>query len=161
MKVDVQALDCDFYAFSGHKMYGPTGIGVLYGKSALLEAMPPYQGGGDMISSVTFEKTTYNKLPYKFEAGTPDIAGAIGLGRGASAYVDDLGIEKIAAHEHDLLDYATEQVSAIPGVRLSAPRKKRPACSRSRSKAFIRTISARSSTRKASPSAPATTARSR
>ena len=80
LKVDVQALDCDFYAFSGHKVYGPTGIGVLYGKAALLEAMPPYQGGGDMISSVTFEKTTYNKLPYKFEAGTPDIAGAIGLG---------------------------------------------------------------------------------
>ena len=106
MKVDVQALDCDFYAFSGHKVYGPTGIGVLYGKTALLEAMPPYQGGGDMISSVTFEKTTYNRLPYKFEAGTPDIAGVIGLGA-ALEYVGGLGIEKIAAYEHELLDYAT------------------------------------------------------
>ena len=130
MKVDVQALDCDFYAFSGHKVYGPTGIGVLYGKSALLEAMPPYQGGGDMISSVTFEKTIYNKLPYKFEAGTPDIAGAIGLGA-ALTYVNGLGIDNIAAHEHDLLAYATEQVSAIPGVASSAPQRKRPACSRS------------------------------
>ena len=108
LKVDVQALDCDFYAFSGHKVYGPTGIGVLYGKAALLEAMPPYQGGGDMISSVTFEKTTYNKLPYKFEAGTPDIAGAIGLGA-AIDYVNELGIDNIAAHEHELLAYATEK----------------------------------------------------
>jgi cysteine desulfurase/selenocysteine lyase len=117
MAVDVQALDCDFYTFSGHKVYGPTGIGVLYGKSALLNAMPPYQGGGDMISSVTFEKTTYNKLPYKFEAGTPDIAGVIGLGV-ALAYVNALGIENIAAHEHELLVYATEKLTAIPGVRL-------------------------------------------
>jgi cysteine desulfurase / selenocysteine lyase len=115
--VDVQALDCDFYAFSGHKLYGPTGIGVLYGKSALLDAMPPYQGGGDMISSVTFEKTIYNKLPYKFEAGTPDVSGVIGLGA-AIQYVNSLGIEKIAAHEHDLLEHATETVSAVPGVRL-------------------------------------------
>ena len=90
IEVDVQALDCDFYAFSGHKVYGPTGIGVLYGKAALLDAMPPYQGGGDMISSVTFEKTTYNKLPYKFEAGTPDIAGVIGLGA-AIEYMNGLG----------------------------------------------------------------------
>jgi cysteine desulfurase / selenocysteine lyase len=117
MTVDVQDLDADFYAFSGHKMYGPTGIGVLYGKTALLEAMPPYQGGGDMISSVTFEKTTYNKLPYKFEAGTPDIAGVIGLGA-AIDYVADVGMGAIAAHEHDLLAYATESVSAIPGVRI-------------------------------------------
>ena len=117
MKVDVQALDCDFYAFSGHKVYGPTGIGVLYGKAALLEAMPPYQGGGDMISSVTYEKTTYNKLPYKFEAGTPDIAGVIGLGAGLN-YLRSLGIESVAAHEDKVLAYATELVSAQPGVRI-------------------------------------------
>ncbi len=124
IRVDVQALDCDFYTFSGHKVYGPTGIGVLYGKSALLDGMPPYQGGGDMISSVTFEKTTYNKLPYKFEAGTPDIAGVIGLGA-ALSYVNELGIENIAAHEHELLAYATEKVSAIPGVRLIGTAKER------------------------------------
>ncbi|MGH9716463.1 MAG: SufS family cysteine desulfurase [Candidatus Acidiferrales bacterium] len=117
IKVDVQDLDCDFYAFSGHKVYGPTGIGVLYGKSALLNAMPPYQGGGDMIASVTFEKSTYNKVPFKFEAGTPDIAGAIGLGA-ALRYVSDIGIDRIAAHEHDLLEYATHAVSAIPGIRI-------------------------------------------
>ena len=117
IKVDVQALDCDFYTFSGHKIYGPTGIGVLYGKSSLLDAMPPYQGGGDMISSVTFERTTYNKLPYKFEAGTPDIAGVIGLGA-ALNYVNGLGIGNIGAHEHELLTYATEKVSAVPGVTL-------------------------------------------
>ncbi len=117
IKVDVQELDCDFYVFSGHKVYGPTGIGVLYGKAELLNAMPPYQGGGDMISSVTFEKTTYNELPYKFEAGTPDIGGAIALGA-ALNYVSTLGIENIAAHEHDLLTYATQEVSAIPGIRL-------------------------------------------
>ena len=117
LRVDVQALDCDFYAFSGHKVYGPTGIGVLYGKRALLEAMPPYQGGGDMISSVTFEKTTYNDLPFKFEAGTPDIAGAIALGA-ALDYIDGIGMDNIAAHEHELLVYATEAVGAIPGVRL-------------------------------------------
>jgi len=115
--VDVQALDCDFYAFSGHKVYGPTGIGVLYGKRALLEAMPPYQGGGDMIRSVTFEKTTYNDLPWKFEAGTPDIAGAIALGA-ALNYITGLGMENIAAHENDLLVYATEAVGAVPGVQL-------------------------------------------
>ena len=124
MKVDVQALDCDFYTFSGHKVYGPTGIGVLYGKSALLDAMPPYQGGGDMISSVTFAKTTYNKLPYKFEAGTPDIAGVIGLGA-ALTYVNDLGIANIGAHEHDLLVYATEKLSAIPGVSLIGTAKEK------------------------------------
>ena len=115
--IDVQALDCDFYVLSGHKMYGPTGLGVLYGKEALLEAMPPYQGGGDMISSVTFEKTVYNHLPYKFEAGTPHIAGAIGLGA-AIDYLNRLGLERAAAYERDLLDYATAAVSAVPGVRL-------------------------------------------
>ncbi len=117
LKVDVQDLDADFYAFSGHKMYGPTGIGVLYGKAALLDAMPPYQGGGDMISSVTFEKTIYNKLPHKFEAGTPDMAGVAGL-KAAIEYMNAIGIAKIAAHEHDLLDYATEVVGSLPGVRL-------------------------------------------
>lgn len=115
--VDVQALDCDFYAFSGHKVYGPTGIGVLYGKRAFLDTMPPYQGGGDMISSVTFEKTIYNELPYKFEAGTPDICGAIALGV-ALQYVGKLGLKNIAAHERDLLAYATEKVGALPGVQL-------------------------------------------
>jgi cysteine desulfurase / selenocysteine lyase len=117
MSVDLQALDCDFYAFSGHKIYGPTGIGVLYGKAALLEEMPPYQGGGDMISSVTFEKTTYNKLPYKFEAGTPDIAGVVGLGA-AIEYIGDVGMDLIARHEEELLAYATGVVSELPGVCL-------------------------------------------
>ena len=117
LAVDVQDLDADFYAFSGHKMYGPTGIGVLYGKHALLDAMPPYQGGGDMISSVTFEKTTYNKVPHKFEAGTPDMAGVAGL-KAAIEYMNGIGIAKIAAHEHELLEYATEVVGALPGVRL-------------------------------------------
>jgi len=117
MKVDVQALDADFYTFSGHKIFGPTGIGVLYGKSRLLNAMPPYQGGGDMIRTVTFEKTTYNDLPYKFEAGTPDIAGGIGLGA-ALDYVARIGIEKIAAYEHELLLYGTEALSRIPGLRI-------------------------------------------
>jgi cysteine desulfurase/selenocysteine lyase len=117
MKVDVQALDADFYAFSGHKLFGPTGIGVLYGKTDLLNAMPPYQGGGDMIRTVTFEKTTYNDLPYKFEAGTPDIAGGIGLGA-AVDYVNHVGIDKIAAYEHELLLYGTEAVSRIPGLRI-------------------------------------------
>ncbi|MFY9746931.1 MAG: cysteine desulfurase [Acidobacteriaceae bacterium] len=117
LAVDVQDLDADFYAFSGHKMYAPTGIGVLYGKYALLDAMPPYQGGGDMISSVTFEKTTYNKLPHKFEAGTPDMAGVAGL-KAAIEYMNGIGIAKIAVHEHDLLEYATAVVGALPGVRL-------------------------------------------
>ena len=117
LSVDVQALDCDFYAFSGHKVYGPTGIGVLYGKRELLESMPPYQGGGDMISSVTFEKTLYNRVPHKFEAGTPDVSGVIGLGA-ALNYVNGIGLQHIAAHEHELLVYATERLSAIPGLRL-------------------------------------------
>lgn len=124
MKVDVQALDCDFYAFSSHKMFGPTGVGVLYGKASLLEAMPPYQGGGEMISSVTFEKTTYNKLPFKFEAGTPNIAGAIALGA-AIEYLNQIGMSKIAAYEHELLEHATRKVSAIPGVRLIGTAKEK------------------------------------
>lgn len=115
--VDVQDLDCDFYAFSAHKMYGPTGIGALYAKAALLEAMPPYQGGGDMISSVTFEKTTYNKVPHKFEAGTPDMAGVAGL-KAAIEYMNGIGVDAIAAHEHELLEYATKTVLALPGIRL-------------------------------------------
>lgn len=124
LPIDVQALDCDFYVFSGHKVYGPTGIGVLYGKSELLEEMPPYQGGGDMIRSVSFEKTTYNVLPYKFEAGTPDIAGAIGLGA-ALDYVMNLGMDRVAAHEHDLLEYGTAQLSAVKGVRLIGTARER------------------------------------
>ncbi len=115
--VDVQALDCDFYAFSGHKLFGPTGIGVLYGKAAWLDAMPPYQGGGDMIESVTFAKTTYNRPPFKFEAGSPHVAGAIGLGA-AIDYVTAIGQERIAAYEHALLDYATRAVAMVPGVRI-------------------------------------------
>ena len=117
MKVDVQALDADFYAFSGHKVFGPTGIGILYGKARLLNAMPPYQGGGDMIKSVTFEKTIYADLPYKFEAGTPNIAGGIGLGA-AFDYVTRLGLDNIAAYEHELLVYGTEALSRIPGLRI-------------------------------------------
>jgi cysteine desulfurase/selenocysteine lyase len=116
MRVDVGDLDCDFYAFSGHKMYGPSGIGVLYGKAALLEAMPPFHGGGDMILSVTFEKTTYNVLPYKFEAGTPNIAGAIALGA-AVDYLTNLDMDQVAAHEQELLTYATDALSRVPGLR--------------------------------------------
>jgi len=115
--VDVQALDCDFFAFSGHKIFGPTGIGVLYGKQKLLESMPPYQGGGDMIASVSFAKTTYNVLPYKFEAGTPAIAEAIGLGA-ALRYVQSIGLDNMAAHKKDLLEHGTKVLSSIPGVRL-------------------------------------------
>ncbi|KWR88675.1 cysteine desulfurase [Cupriavidus sp. IDO] len=117
LKVDVQALDCDFYAFSGHKLYGPTGVGVLFGKAALLDAMPPYQGGGDMIREVTFRKTTYNDLPYKFEAGTPNIAGVIALGA-AIEYVRAVGLEAIAAHEHVLLAYASAQAGQVAGLRM-------------------------------------------
>jgi cysteine desulfurase/selenocysteine lyase len=116
MKTDVQDLDCDFYAITGHKIFGPTGIGVLYGKAKLLEAMQPYKGGGDMILSVTFEKTTYNVIPHKFEAGTPPIAEAIGLGA-AMEYMTAVGHDRIAAHEHALLEYATELLGSIPGVR--------------------------------------------
>lgn len=116
-KVDVQDLDCDFYTFSSHKMFGPTGVGILYGKKQLLDAMPPYQGGGDMIKSVTFEKTIYNDLPYKFEAGTPNIAGGIALGA-AIDYMGMLDMEAISAYEHDLLNYATEALRGINGVRI-------------------------------------------
>ena len=115
--VDVRELDCDFYAFSGHKVFGPTGIGVLYGRESLLEQMPPYQGGGDMIRSVTFEKTIYNELPYKFEAGTPHIAGAIGLGA-ALDYVSRIGVVRAAAHERELLDYGTALLGTVEGLRL-------------------------------------------
>jgi cysteine desulfurase/selenocysteine lyase len=117
MKVDVRDLDCDFYAFSGHKMCGPTGIGILYGKAGWLEKMQPYEGGGDMILSVSFDKTLYNALPYKFEAGTPPIAAAIGLGTTVE-YLETIGMERIAAHEHVLLQYATEQLGALRGVRI-------------------------------------------
>jgi cysteine desulfurase/selenocysteine lyase len=124
LAVDVQALDCDFYAFSGHKMYGPSGVGVLYGKAELLDAMPPYQGGGDMIRLVTFEKTEYADPPNKFEAGTPNIAGVIGLGA-AVDWMRQIGVETIAAHEQSLLDYAMTQLGKIPGLRIigSAPHK--------------------------------------
>ena len=124
LAVDVREIGCDFYAFSAHKMYGPTGIGVLYGRAELLEQMPPYQGGGDMISSVSFEKTTWNVLPYKFEAGTPDIAGAIGLGA-AIDYLSKVGIGSVTAHEEELLDYATRSLSALPGLNVvgTAPEK--------------------------------------
>lgn len=117
MPVDVQELDCDFYAFSGHKLYGPSGVGVLYGKQALLEAMPPYQGGGDMIRKVTFEETEYNVLPYKFEAGTPSIADVVGLGA-AIDYLNEVGMDAIAAYEAELLAYATEQGRQIKGLRI-------------------------------------------
>jgi cysteine desulfurase / selenocysteine lyase len=126
LKVDVQALDCDFYAFSGHKLCGPTGIGVLYGKAALLEKMQPYKGGGDMILSVTFEKTTYAPIPAKFEAGTPPIGEAITLGA-AIDYLTGIGIERIAAHETDLLDYATDRFNCLPGVRLIGTAEKKAA----------------------------------
>ncbi len=126
MQVDVQDLDCDFYAFSGHKMCGPTGIGILYGKAALLEKMQPFKGGGDMIMSVTFEKTTYNTIPHKFEAGTPPIAAAIGLGA-AVDYLSEIGLDAIAAHEHALLQYATEQVKQMPGVRIIGTAKHKAA----------------------------------
>jgi cysteine desulfurase/selenocysteine lyase len=124
MKVDVQALDCDFYAFSGHKMCGPTGIGILYGRESLLQQMPPWQGGGDMILAVSFEQTVYNGLPYKFEAGTPDIAGAIGLGA-AVDYLESIGLQRIAAAEHELLVYASARLATIPGLRVigTAPEK--------------------------------------
>jgi cysteine desulfurase/selenocysteine lyase len=117
LKIDVRALGCDFYAISGHKMFGPTGIGALYGKASLLESMPPYQGGGDMILSVTFEKTLYNQIPHKFEAGTPNIAGAIGWGA-AVDYLTHVGMENISSYEHALLTYAMEAIGQIPGVRL-------------------------------------------
>jgi len=117
LEIDVQALDCDFYCLSAHKMYGPTGVGILYGKRELLEKMPPYQGGGEMIKDVTFEKTTYNELPYKFEAGTPNIADVVAF-KFAMDFISEQGKENISAHEHELLTYATEKVSALKGVKL-------------------------------------------
>jgi cysteine desulfurase/selenocysteine lyase len=117
MHVDVQDMDCDFYVFSGHKVFGPTGVGVLYGRESFLNEMPPYQGGGDMIRSVTFEKTIYNDLPYKFEAGTPHVAGVIGLGA-ALNYLSRIAIDRAFKHEHELLTYGTELLNAIPGLRL-------------------------------------------
>ena len=122
--VDVQAMDCDFFAFSGHKIYGPTGAGVLYAKEKWLEAMPPYQGGGDMIASVSFEKTTYNELPYKFEAGTSNIVGGVGLGA-AIDYVQAIGLDAIAAHEHDLLAYGTQKLLEVPGLTLVGTSKEK------------------------------------
>jgi cysteine desulfurase/selenocysteine lyase len=124
MKVDVRDLDCDFYAFSAHKMFGPTGVGILYGKTHLLEAMPPYQSGGDMIRSVTFEKTTYNDLPHKFEAGTPNIGGAIGLGA-AIDYVNQIDLNAVATFESDLLLHATEVLTRIPGLRIIGTAKEK------------------------------------
>jgi cysteine desulfurase/selenocysteine lyase len=126
MKVDVQDLGCEFYAFSAHKTFGPTGVGVLYGKEALLEAMPPYQGGGDMIKSVTFAKTIYNNLPHKFEAGTPNIEGTIGLGA-AIDYLNQMDMAGVEAFEHDLLEYATKAISAVPGVRIIGTAKEKAA----------------------------------
>ena len=124
MKVDVQALGCDFYCFSGHKMYGPMGVGVMYGREELLNELPPYQGGGEMISEVTFERTTYNELPFKFEAGTPSVGDVIGLGK-AIEFMLGVGIDNIAAQEGDLLRYATERLTALPGMRFfgRAPHK--------------------------------------
>jgi cysteine desulfurase/selenocysteine lyase len=124
MAVNVQDLDCDFYAFSGHKVFGPTGIGILYGKTDLLEAMPPYQGGGEMISAVTFEKTIYNSLPHKFEAGTPHIAGVVGLAA-AIEYVERIGLNQIAAYENELLAYGTDLLSAIPGLTIIGTAKEK------------------------------------
>jgi cysteine desulfurase / selenocysteine lyase len=124
LPVDVRDLDCEFFVFSGHKVYGPTGIGVLYAKAAILEAMPPWQGGGDMIRSVTFEKTLYNDVPHKFEAGTPDIAGVVGLGA-AIDYVEKLGLSAISEHEEDLLRYAGSRLEAIPDVRLVGTARER------------------------------------
>lgn len=124
LTVDVRALDCDFYAFSGHKLFGPTGIGILYGKAALLDRMPPYQGGGDMISLVTFEKTHYNTLPYKFEAGTPHIAGGIGLGA-AIEYVNGIGLDAIATYEHELLAYATDALHSVEGIEIIGTAKEK------------------------------------
>ena len=124
LKVDVQELDVDFYTFSGHKMCGPTGIGILYGKEKWLNAMPPYHGGGEMIETVTFEKTTYNTLPHKFEAGTPDIAGVVGLGA-AVEYMQSIGHEAIAQHEHDLLTYGTSELKKIDGIRIVGEAKEK------------------------------------
>ena len=158
LNVDVRHLDCDFYVFSGHKLFGPTGVGVLSGKAALLDAMPPYQGGGDMISSVTFEKTQYNVLPYKFEAGTPNITGTIGLGA-AIDYLTGIDHAQMAAYEHDLLAYGTDALSQVPGLRSTGTaRPRRSASWRSSWRMCTRTISGPFWTRKGSPSGQGTTA---
>jgi cysteine desulfurase/selenocysteine lyase len=124
LDIDVQDIGCDFYCLSSHKMYGPTGIGILYGKKALLEMMPPYQGGGEMIKEVTFEKTTYNDLPYKFEAGTPNIADAVAY-KYAFEFITEIGRQAISAHEHELITYATQKVSALPEVKIYGTSKKK------------------------------------
>ena len=126
VKVDVQALDCDFLALSAHKMYGPTGVGVLYGKESILEEIPPYQGGGEMIAEVTFEKTTYNELPYKFEAGTPNIAGVVAT-KAAIDFINEIGLDNIAQHEHDLLTYATPLFKSIDGLKVVGEAKNKAA----------------------------------
>jgi cysteine desulfurase / selenocysteine lyase len=159
-KVDVQALGCDFYAFSGHKLYGPTGIGALYARARAARAMPPWQGGGDMIRTVSFEGSTWADAPQRFEAGTPNIAGAIGLAA-AIDYVQGIGLERVAAHERALLAYATEVPAPFPACASSAPPGTRRASCRSSSTASIRTTSAPFWTPKASRSAPATTAQCR
>ena len=146
MSVDVQDLDCDFYAFTGHKIYGPSGIGVLYGKAELLDAMPPFLGGGDMISTVTMEKSTWAALPAKFEAETPPIVQAVGLGA-ALEYVSDVGLEAIAAHENDLLNYATQQLASVKGLKIVGTAPSKTSVISFTWIARIRTISARSSTR--------------
>jgi len=160
LKIDVQALDADFYTFSGHKVIGPTGIGILYGKARLLNAMPPYQGGGDMIKSVTFEKTIYADLPYKFEAGTPNIAGGIGLGA-AFDYVTRIGLDTSPLTSMSCWSTAPRRCRAFPASASSARRERKRPCFRSSSKAFILTISAPCSTGRGLPCAPATIARSR
>ena len=157
LRIDVQELGCDFYAFSGHKMFGPTGTGVLYGREALLEAMPPWQGGGDMILEVSFDKTIYNELPYKFEAGTPNIAGVIGLGA-AIDYLQAIGMQRIADYEHDLHDYMVRELKKVDGIRLIGEAATKPAYSPSCSAIFTRMTSARSSTIRASRFAPGITA---
>ena len=158
--VDVAALDCDFYAFSGHKALGPTGIGVLFGRSALLDAMPPWQGGGDMIKTVSFSGTEYNDLPYKFEAGTPHIAGAIGLAA-ALDYFDALDFEAVVAHEHALLAAATARAEAIPACASTGRPRPRRRCCPFTSRVVIRRISARCSITTGWPSAPGITVRCR
>ena len=160
LALDVRELDCDFYTISAHKMFGPSGIGALYAKESLLEKMPPYQGGGDMISSVSFEKTTYNRLPFRFEAGTPNIAGAVGFGA-AIDYLNDIGMDGITAYEEELLDYGTNALRKFLAFGSWVRRTTRRAFSRSCSTACTRTTSEPSSTKRASPFAPATTALSR
>jgi cysteine desulfurase/selenocysteine lyase len=159
-RADVQALDCEFYVFSGHKVFAPTGIGAVYGKTKVLEHMPPWQGGGNMIADVTFEKTMYQPAPNRFEAGTGNIADAVGLGA-ALDYVTSLGIENIARYEHELLEYGTERLHEVPGLTIIGPRRIRRACSRSSWTARRRKKSAASWIRRASPCAPVTTAPSR